>query len=141
MKNLKEIRETDANKHGLSTQSEWSRFFKFIYDPESKNRILSLVIYLISLVALLTVSKSESDVVFYELVSYISWDNVRNFLVFSIIIIVSLYALVVIPVAFIYKYAVVPILLKTSSVDALSRFFISELNRYAYLECRVNRSC
>ncbi len=141
MKNLKEIRETDTSKHGLSTQSEWSRFFKFIYDPESKNRILSLVIYLISLVALLTVSKSESDVVFYELVSYITWDNVRNLLVFSIIIIVWLYALVVIPFAFIYKYTVVPILLKTSSVDALSRFFISELNRYAYLECRVNRSC
>lgn len=141
MKNLKEIRETDTSKHGLSTQSEWSRFFKFIYDPESKNRILSLVIYLISLVALLTVSKSESDVVFYELVSYITWDNVRNFFVFSIIIIVWLYVLVVIPSAFIYKYTVVPILLKTSSVDALSRFFISELNRYAYLECRVNRSC
>ncbi|ELP3387948.1 hypothetical protein R1W35_003426 [Vibrio cholerae] len=141
MKNLKEIRETDASKHGLSTQSEWSRFFKFIYDPESKNRILSLVIYLISLVALLTVSKSESDVVFYELVSYITWDNVINFLVFSIIIIVWLYVLVVVLSAFIYKYAVVPILLKTSSVDALSRFFISELNRYAYLECRVNRSC
>jgi hypothetical protein len=141
MKNLKEIRETDASKHSLSTQSEWSRFFKFIYDPESKNRVLSLVIYLISLVALLTVSKSNSGIVFYELVSYVTLDNLIDFLVFSIFIIVTSYVLVVIPLSFTYKFLVVPFLLKTSSVDALSRFFISELNRYAYLECRVNQGC
>lgn len=141
MKNLKEIRETDASKHSLSTQSEWSRFFKFIYDPESKNRILSLVIYLISLIALLTISKSQNDSLFYELVNHMTWDNLRDFSVLIVIIIVTSYALVVIPLSFIYKYVIVPLLLKTSSVDALSRFFISELNRYAYLECRVNRSC
>lgn len=141
MKNLKDIRETDASKHSLSTQSEWSRFFKFIYNQESKNRILSLAIYLISLVALLTISKSQNDSLFYELVSHMTWDNLRSFSVFSVIIIVTSYALVVIPLSFIYKYVIVPLLLKTSSVDALSRFFISEFNRYAYLECRVNRSC
>ncbi|WP_323909630.1 hypothetical protein [Aeromonas caviae] len=141
MKNLKEIRETDASKHSFSTQSEWSRFFKFIYDPESKNRILSLLIYLISLVALLTISKSQNDSLFYELVSHMTLDNLRSFSVFSAIIIVTSYALVVIPLSFIYKYVIVPLLLKTSSIDALSRFFISELNRYAYLECRVNRIC
>ncbi|WP_446468811.1 hypothetical protein [Vibrio harveyi] len=141
MKNLKEVRETDASKHGLSTQSEWSRFFQFIYSPDSKNRILSLVIYLISLIALITVSKSDSDTVFYELLQYVTWDNVQSFAIFSIIAIVTMYALAVLPISFVYKYIAVPILLKTSSVDTLSRFFISELNRYAYLECRANRSC
>ncbi|CAK3135254.1 conserved membrane hypothetical protein [Vibrio crassostreae] len=141
MKNLKEVRETDASKHGLSTQSEWSRFFQFIYSPDSKNRILSLVIYLISLIALITVSKSESDTVLYELLQNVTWDNVQSFAFFSIILIVTMYALVVLPISFVYKYFAVPILLKTSSVDTLSRFFISELNRYAYLECRANRSC
>ncbi|WP_238105647.1 hypothetical protein [Vibrio cincinnatiensis] len=141
MKNLKEIRETGASKHALSTQTEWSRFLKFLYDPDSKNRILSLIIYLISFIALLTVSKSDSDVVFYELVSHITFDNVRSFFIYSVIAIITLYVLAVIPLSFIYKYVVVSILLKTSSVDALSRFFISELNRYAYLEYRANRIC
>lgn len=139
MKNFKEIRETDASKHGLSTQSGWNRFFKFMYDPESKNRILSLVIYLISLIALLTISKSQNDVLLYKLVSYITWDDIKSFLFLSIIAIIASYAFVVIPLSFFYKYAVVPFLLKISSVDTLSRFFISELNRYAYLEFRVNR--
>ncbi|WP_229651641.1 hypothetical protein, partial [Vibrio parahaemolyticus] len=141
MKNLKEIRETDKSEHGLSTQSEWVRFFKFLYDPESKNRILSLVIYLISLIALITVSKSQTDLIFYELVNQLSYESIQNFIVLGSISIVSAYALLVLPVSFAYKFLVVPLLLKTSSVDALSRFFISELNRYAYLEQRVQRNC
>lgn len=141
MKNLKEIIDTDKSQHGLSTQSEWARFFKFLYDPESKNRILSLIIYLISLVALLTVSNSQSDINFYELIGQLSYESARNFLILSIIGIVTIYALVVLPISFLYKFALVPLLLKTSSVDTLSRFFISELNRYAYLECRAHRSC
>ncbi len=140
MKDLKEIREIAKSEHGLSSKSEWSRFCNFIYSPDSKNRILSLVIYLISLIALITIPRSENEVGFYNLIHNLSFSEVWGYLVLALFLIVLGYAILVLPVMYLYKFAVVPMLLKTSSVDALSRFFISELAKYAYLDNRVQRN-
>ncbi|EOV0175783.1 hypothetical protein ACOIWI_004280, partial [Vibrio vulnificus] len=140
MKDLKEIREIAKSEHGLSSRSEWSRFCNFIYNPDSKNRILSLVIYLISLVALIVVPRSDNDSGFYHLISHLSFSEAWGYLMFAAFFIVLGYVVLVLPVMYLYKFGVVPMLLKTSSVDALSRFFISELAKYAYLDNRVQRS-
>lgn len=140
MLSFKDIRETYAGECNLFSQSEWSRFFKFIYDPESKNRILSLIIYLISLVALITVTKSDSGEVFYELVNALDFESIRNGFFWLVFIIFFLYMIIVVPVRFIYKYAIMPIMLHFSSLDTLSKFFIFELNKYAHFESRINRN-
>ncbi|ULN67219.1 hypothetical protein MID13_19110 [Vibrio gigantis] len=139
MKDLKEIREIAKSEHGLSSRSEWSRFCNFIYNPDSKNRILSLVIYLISLVALITIPRSENEVGFYSLINHLSFSEVWGYLMLALVLIVFSYVILVLPIMYLYKFAVLPMLLKTSSVDALSRFFISELAKYAYLDNRVQR--
>ncbi|MEA5238886.1 hypothetical protein VB602_21745 [Vibrio parahaemolyticus] len=141
MKNFKEVRETARSEHGFSTQSEWSRFLSFIYNPDSKNRILSLVIYMISLIALIIVPRTEGSSNLYNIVSQLSLNDVWGYLILCIFWVVLAYVIVGLPIIYLYQFIIIPILLKTSSVDALSRFFISELAKYAYLDRRVERSC
>lgn len=140
MKSLKEVRETSQSEHALSAKSEWARFFNFVYNSESKNRILSLVIYLISLIAFITIPRTDGALNLYEFVNQITFNTVVNYLMIVVLFIVLFYAILVLPIAFAYKFLVVPLLLKTSSVDMLSRFFISELAKYAYTEERVQRN-
>lgn len=139
MLSFKDIRETYSGEYNLFSQNEWARFYKFIYDPESKNRILSLIIYLISLVGLITVTKSDSSEVFYELINTLDFDSIRKGFFWLVFIIVLLYAIVVVPARFVYKYVIMPAMLQFSSMDTLSKFFIFELNRYAHFESRINR--
>lgn len=134
MKIFKEIVETNTKNRSFVLNNVDYHFLKFLYDPESKNRILSLIIYLISLIAVLTVIKPESQYDIYQLIQDIPMDVVQSYLLFSLCFIVFGYFVVVIPIMFVVTYGVVPVLLKFSSVAVLSRFFISELNRYSYLE-------
>jgi hypothetical protein len=137
MKVFKEIVETNAQNRSFALSNIDYHFFKFLYDPESKNRILSLIIYLISLIAVLTVIKPESQYSIYEVIQDISMDVVQSYLVYSLLFIIFGYFVIVLPIMFVITYVVVPILLKFSSVAVLSRFFISELNRYSYLEQKI----
>lgn len=140
MKALKEVRETSQSEHALSATSEWDRFFKFVYNSDSKNRILSLVIYLISLVAFITIPRNDAALQLYEILINVTFDTFINYLMICVFFIVLCYAVIVLPIAFVYKFLIVPLLLNTSSVDMLSRFFISELAKYSYTEDRVQRS-
>lgn len=137
MKIFKEIIETD-NKNKSFTPDNIGYFFsKFVYDTESKNRILSLTIYLISLIAILTVVKPENEFNIYQVIQYINFEDIKIYFSFSLFVIIIGYFLMVIPLMFIVTYAVVPILLKFSFKGVLLRFFISELNRYSYLEQKI----
>lgn len=137
MKIFKEIVETNTKNRSFVLSNVDYHFFKFLYDPESKNRILSLVIYLISLIAVLTVIKPESQYSIYQVIQDIPMDVVQGYFLFSLFFIIFGYFLIVLPIMFIVTYVAVPILLKFSSVSVLSRFFISELNRYSYLEQKI----
>ena len=137
MKIFKEIIETD-NKNKKFTHENIGYFFlKFIYDPESKNRILSLSIYLISLIAVLTVVKPEYEFNVYEVIHSITFELVQQYFLLALFIIIFVYFLIVLPLMFITTYFIVPVLLWLSFKDVLSRFFISELTRYSYLEQKI----
>jgi hypothetical protein len=129
MKAFKEIRQTDSQKIlGIG----WLHFFKFLYDPESKNRILSLLIYLISLIALLTIIKPNNDVDIFALIAEISFDEIKNYFLLAIFFVLLGYLVCFIPIMFIVTYVIVPLLLRFSSASLLSHHFISQLNRYAF---------
>jgi hypothetical protein len=136
MKIFREVVETDNKNRSLVLDNGWYHFFNFIYNAESKNRILSLIIYLISLIAIITVVKPDLNYNIYELISIISFESVLNFIVLSTFIILLGYVLIVLHLMFFATYVVVPIMLKLSAYGFLSRFFISELNRYAFIEQR-----
>jgi len=137
MKIFKEIVETNNKNGSFVLDNIGYHFSKFLYDPESKNRILSLIIYLISLIAVLTVIKPESQYDIYQLIQDIPKEAVQSYFLFSLFFIVFGYFLILISIMFVVTYGVIPVLLKFSSVTVLSRFFISELNRYSYLEQKI----
>ena len=137
MKIFKEIIETNNKNMSFTPDNIGYHFSRFIYDPESKNRILSLTIYLISLIAVLTVVKPETEFNIYEVIQGIPFKAIEAYFSFSLLIIIFGYFLILMSLMFIITYAIVPILLKFSFKVVLSRFFISELNRYSYLERKV----
>ncbi|MCG7500166.1 hypothetical protein MHO82_25215 [Vibrio sp. Of7-15] len=137
MKAFRDITETNAKNRSFVLDNGWYHFFNFLYNPDAKNRILSLLIYLISLVAVLTVIKPDTGVDFYEIIHNISFSDVKTFFIMSIFLILLGYVILVVPLMFIISYAVVPLLLKFSSASMLSRYFISEINKYAFVDVRV----
>lgn len=134
---FKEIIETDNKNKRFTPDNIGYYLSKFIYDPESKNRILSLFIYLISLIAILTVIKPENEFNIYDLIQAISFKDVSVYFSISFIIIIISYLLMIMSSMFIISYVINPFLLRFSFKGALLRFFISELNRYSYLEKRI----
>ena len=131
---FREVAKTNNENRSFVLDNGWYHFFRFLYDPESKNRILSLIIYLISLIAILTVIKPATSFDIYSLIQNVSLDLVISYFIFSIIFILILYFIFVVPTMFAITYLVVPLMLKYSSTSVLSRYFISELNKYAFLE-------
>jgi len=134
MQSFKEIIETDNKNRSFILDNGWYHFFKFIYDPESKNRILSLLIYLISLIAIITVMKPEQHYDINELIHQINFDIMLNNILLTIFLILLGYALLIIPLLFFITFVVVPLMLTLSANSFLCSFFISELNKYAFTE-------
>ncbi|MGX9727981.1 MAG: hypothetical protein ACTFAK_11890 [Candidatus Electronema sp. VV] len=136
MKVFKEIIETNDKYSGFVLDNVGYRFSRFLYDHEAKNRILSLFIYLISLIALLTVAKSD-QLYAYELIRHINMQDILCYLSLGILFAITGYFSIVVPLMFLWTFFVNPILLRFSFADITLRFFISELNRYSYLEKRI----
>lgn len=136
MKIFKEIVETNNKNKSFVLDNGWYHFFKFIYDPDSKNRILSLIIYLISLVAMLTVVKPQTNIDFYEIIQIIDWEQLIGYFLGIALMIIMFYVVIVVPIMFLITYLVVPVMLVNNSKVMLNKFFISELNKYAFLEQR-----
>jgi len=134
MQSLKEVIETNNKNRNFILDNGWYHFFKFIYDSESKNRILSLLIYLISLIAIITVIKPELDYDINKLIYQLNFDVIINNLLLVIFLILLGYALLIVPLLFFITFIVVPLMLTLSSNSFLCSFFISELNKYAFTE-------
>jgi hypothetical protein len=137
MKISKEILETNNKYNNFVIDNIGYRFSRFLYDPDAKNRILSLLIYLISLIALLTVNKSDPQLV-WEVISYVKANFILWYFITGATFILFFYFSIAVPIMFAWTFIVTPILLRFSFADILFRFFISELNRYAFTENRLN---
>ena len=136
MKVLKEIKATSALDTSFSAHSEWSRFVGWVYNPEAKNRIMSLCIYLISLIALLMLTKFSIGVDGSMILATMDQLFSKSLVSLVFLGLMTIYGITTI-IVFIYKFFVVPFMLRYSNEAMLSNFLISELNRYAYLDQRI----
>lgn len=139
MKAFRDITEADKENRSFVLDNGWYHFFRFLYDPDSKNRILSLLIYLISLLAILSVVKPDTGFHIFDLVSAITFEQVKNLFAVALVVIVMGYVMVLVPVLFFVSYIAIPLLLKLSSANMLCRHFISEINKFAFLDARCKR--
>jgi len=131
---FKGIIETHHNNKPFVIENFGFHFSNFIYNSEAKNRILSLVIYFISFAVLLIIIKSDVQFNAFLFISQLSLDTVFGFLGTVTFVLLLGYLLIVFPCMSIISYLIVPMMLKSSSVNVLNSFFISELNKYSYSE-------
>lgn len=113
------------------------RFYKFLYDGESKNRILSLLIYLISVLGLLLVIKPSQPEMIYSYIESFNFDLLKNFIFSTLIIIIIGYFVVLIPLTMITQFIITPFILRFSkrgflNESVLLKYLIAELAKYAY---------
>ncbi|MGZ5551673.1 MAG: hypothetical protein ACXWE7_12890, partial [Nitrososphaeraceae archaeon] len=107
-------------------------FLSFIYDPDSKNRILSLFIYFISLIALLTVVKTETTVYVYSMIDQINWHEVLIFFGWSAFFIIFFYIIFILPITMAFGYIISPVMRAFSNQRFLLSYLMSELSKYAF---------
>lgn len=134
MEIFKGIIETHHNNKPFVIENFGFHFSNFIYNSEAKNRILSLVIYFISFAVLLIIIKSDVQFNAFLFISQLSLDTVFGFLGTVTFLLLLGYLLIVFPCMSLISYLIVPMMLKSSSVNVLNSFFISELNKYSYSE-------
>ncbi len=134
LKIFKEIVETDLKNKSLVIDNLGYYFVHFLYNPDAKNRILSLLIYLISLIALLLVIKPSNEIEIYSLVESLSLKGIVTYFSLCIFFILLGYFLVVAPVMFFYTFVITPISFKMLNTSMLNKYFISELNKHSLLE-------
>ena len=131
---FKGVIETHHSNKSFVIENFGFHFSNFIYNSEAKNRILSLVIYFISFAVLLIIIKSDVQFNAFYFISQLSLDVVFGFLGAITFLLLLGYLLIVFPCMFLISYLIVPMMLKSSSINVLNSFFISELNKYSYSE-------
>ena len=139
MRIFREMIEVDDQNRRFSPENKWHLILKFIYNPEAKERIISLLIYLMSLVAVMIVVEPNSSYNVYRVYELLHENGMWLIgMLFSFLGIAILfgYFMFLALLTFVWSFMLVPILLHCSFDAVLIDFFISELNRYAYIEQR-----
>jgi hypothetical protein len=134
LKIFKEIIETDKKHKTLVFDNLGYYFINFLYNPDAKSRILSLSIYLISLVALLVVIKPSNEIEIYSILESFSFNGIVTYFSLCIFMILLGFFIVVAPITFLYSFVITPIFLKMLNTSMLNKYFISELNKHSLLE-------
>jgi hypothetical protein len=107
-------------------------FSKFIYDPDSKNRILSLIIYFISLIAILTVVKPATNIDIYSIVDSITFNGVVTYFGMAAFFIILFYFVFMLPISIAIGYVISPIMRSFSNNSFLLGYFLAEVCKYAF---------
>jgi len=137
MNNVITVNELNKNNKAFSPDNVGHFISKFIYDSDAKSRILSLTIYLISLLAILLVIKPPQQIDVYALVSLITLTDIFSFLAYTSAIILFLYFIIFIPLSMAFSYLFRPVMLMKSNERLLIKFFISELSQYAFSDKKI----
>ena len=109
------------------------QILNFLYNPESKNRVLSLLIYLISLIALLIINSSD-QIVFFEIFSEENLSSLGNFVFISLFMVLLVIFVVFWYAKFLITFVLTPLLLMNSSSNVLVHHLMSDLNYLAFLD-------
>lgn len=132
MNNIIAMNDISEKNKQLSPDNFGHFISKFIYDPEAKNRILSLTIYLISLTAILLVVKPNTQVDIYGIIATLEFSDILAFFSYTAMAILFIYLIIFMPLSMIATYLFRPLMLMKANQRLLIRYFISELSKYAF---------
>jgi len=134
LKNIIELQKIHNKNKSFSPDNFGFHFSEFMYDPDSKNRILSLFIYLTSLIALLTVVKLDTTDYVYSMIDQITLMGILAFLGWSAFFISFFYIIFMLPIMMAFGYVISPIMRAFSSQKFLLGYLMSELSKFAFYD-------
>ncbi len=137
MKNINETQKIHRINKLFTPDSFGNSFVSFIYDPESKNRILSLLIYLISLITMLTVVKSESTISIYSIIEELNIHMIFGFFGWSAFIIILFYLVFMWMFTVAFSCIISPVMLTFANKRFLLKYLMTELSKYAFLDKKL----
>lgn len=140
LKNIEELQKINNKSRNFSPDNLGYYFSGFIYDPDSKNRILSLSVYLISLFALLTVAKFDNPEYIYSLIDQITFTGILSFFGWACFFAILFYLIFMLPIMMAFGYVISPIMRAFSNQKFLVRYLISELTNFAFSEPQLTTS-
>ncbi len=97
-------------------------------------------IYLISLIAILTVIKPATDIEVYAIFQSITFDDIVNYFAFAAVFIALAYFIFMLPISIAIGYVISPIMRSTSNNSFLLGYFTSELCKYAFSDKQLVKS-
>jgi|GEM_PF-6231250 len=132
LKNITELQKVHTKNKSFSLDNFGFHFSGFIYDPDSKNRILSLFIYMIGSIALVTVAKIDNTEYVYEVINQLAIKGVLLFLGWIAFFITFAYIILMLPFMMAYGYLISPIMRHFSNQNFLIGYLLAELSKFAF---------
>ncbi|MET4163796.1 hypothetical protein ABIE61_003662 [Marinobacterium sp. MBR-111] len=136
LKNITELKKLYKNTRPFTPETIFERFLSFVYDPDSKSRLLSLIIYMISLIALIFVIKPADPANIYSLVYDFDFKDYMLNLWVALLFISIGYFIFMLPISIAVSYIVTPILRKFNHSGLTLNYFVHELARYSFRDVR-----
>ena len=140
LKNSKELVEVYNKSRSYTPSNIGYHFSRFVYESESKNRILSLSIYLLSLIAVLAVIKPAKEEQIYGFIEAITLSGIFSYLGGALMVLVLCYFVFMLPFSIAIGYVVSPVMRGTSNNSFLIGYLLSELCRFSFLDKKLTRS-
>jgi len=136
---FKFVIKSNSESKLLTFGNSWNYFLGFLYEPESKSRIISLIIYFISMIGLIIIIKTDFQIdYFFSLLKSFKLEHLQTYLILSGFLILIGYGILIFLLTFIFSFIVIPILMLFSSTQLQLRYLISELNKHVFLDIENN---
>ena len=132
LKNITELQKLYFQTRPFAPETIWPRFKGFIYDPESKSRLLSLTIYTISLIALIFVVKPIDSNNIYSIIDNFDIEEFTLNMGMALLLISIGYFIFMLPIAIAMGYIITPIMRKFNHSGLTLNYFTHELAKYAF---------
>ena len=132
LKNCNDLISIYNKNRTLSPGNIFYHFSTFIYNPDAKNRILSLFIYLLSLVALLVAVRPSTTQDVFTLIDAFSFHETASFIFTSFILILLFYFIFMLPFSMAIGYIISPLMRTFSNEQFLINYFMAELSKNAF---------
>lgn len=132
LKNCNDLVNIYNKNRTLSPGNIFYHFSTFVYNPDAKNRILSLFIYLLSLVALLVAVRPSTTQDVFTLIDTFSLHAVSTFLFTSFVLILLFYFIFMLPFSMAIGYIISPLMRTFSNEQFLINYFMAELSKNAF---------
>lgn len=138
LKNIKYLQEQLDNYRPFTLNNLGYYFSRFIYNSEAKPRILSLFIFLLSIIVLLMVTKADIKTNPTDIWQYITSEFYSTVLSWGVFSLLLLFWCGYMLISFINLFIIYPFVLVNANRNFAINYLVRDLARYSFMEpCEI----